>query len=441
MGKTYFILSVCILFALSSCSSDDNEGGTQKNLTIKGYKNKNLSLQIIEDGTPDFNSSDYKSSEVGKEEREFIDNMNEFSMDLFRSLAVSDLKNGNNTFISGYSVEQVLGMIANGAAGTSLSEILSAFGSGSVESLNAFNKILSNQLDENKGKSRLDIANAIWMQNSDNILRSFVSNVTNYYDADIYAHDFTSSDAGRIINRWCSDKTDGMIDQLFDDGSLPYSLLFTNALYFKSDWQYKFDKKLTAKDKFTNFDLSTSEVDMMRWKNPLYLNYANLEKMNVVSLPYKDNCRMAVALPDDEVDLSDCISAFNKENWEKILEGFDTNIKKYKFDVVFPKFDLSSDFYLVSSLMSQGIVSVFGDNADLSKLSQEKKSIGAVRQVTRLKIYEDGAEASAVTVAGDVSTNPNWGEKVEFRLDRPFLIAIYDTTTNAILFLGCINAL
>jgi serpin B len=287
----------------------------------------------------------------------------------------------------------------------------------------------------------MDIANAIWMQNSGNILRSFVSNVTNYYDADIYAHDFTSSDAGRTINRWCSDKTDGMIDRLFEDGSLPYSLLFTNALYFKSDWRNKFDKKLTVKDKFTNSDKSKSDVEMMRWKDLLYLNYANLENMNVVSIPYKGNFSMAVALPDEGVDISECISAFNSENWEKILEGFKTNTKEYKFDVVFPKFDISSDFYLIGSLMSQGIVSVFGDEADLSRISSDNKSIGVVRQVTRLKVNEDGAEAAAVTVGGDVSANPHWGEKVEFRLDRPFILAIYDNTTNAILFLGSINKL
>ena len=38
-------------------------------------------------------------------------------------------------------------------------------------------------------------------------------------------------------------------------------------------------------------------------------------------------------------------------------------------------------------------------------------------------------------------SNPTWGEQVEFRLDRPFFFVIYDTTTNAILFTGCVNNL
>ena len=437
---------ICILIAgislsFLSCNDADDVNGSNKNKAIKGYKNKKMALNIIEDGKEDFNTSDYKISSLDKNGRDLVNCMNVYSINTFRGLTQEAMYKNGNLFVSGYSIEQVLALLANATEGTARYEIMSALGyGGTVSDFNAGTLQLVHLLKSDQ-KRQLSMKNSIWMQNQGHIYRSYISNVTNYLDADIYAIDFSSSDAGNTINRWSSDNTNSMIDKLFDDGPLLVNLVFANATYFKSDWTYKFNKRQTRQEPFHNMDGTVSNVDMMRWDENQPLLYANMEKMNVVNLPYEGNTRMAVALPDEGIDINECLNSFTADTWNDILTQFHSSDKVYLFDVIFPKVDMSSTLNLTESLKSQGAGSFFAQEFDFARLSPEKHIIGEMMQKSRIIINEDGTEAAAVTYTGDIMSNPTWGEQVEFRLDRPFFFVIYDTTTNAILFTGCVNNL
>jgi serpin B len=87
-----------------------------------------------------------------------------------------------------------------------------------------------------------------------------------------------------------------------------------------------------------------------------------------------------------------------------------------------------------------GMKNAFTANAEFSKMTAEKVCIGRVLQKTYMDVNEKGTEAAAVTAVAMVAAAAAAPEPpVDFRVDRPFIVALVDEPTNQILFLGTIT--
>ena len=74
-------------------------------------------------------------------------------------------------------------------------------------------------------------------------------------------------------------------------------------------------------------------------------------------------------------------------------------------------------------------------DADFSGITGDRSLvIGSVEHEAWVKVNEEGVEAAAATGMGFDTAGV--GAEGEFRVDRPFLFLIRDTTTGSILFLG-----
>ncbi|HAH68649.1 MAG TPA: hypothetical protein DCL58_02590, partial [Synergistaceae bacterium] len=64
--------------------------------------------------------------------------------------------------------------------------------------------------------------------------------------------------------------------------------------------------------------------------------------------------------------------------------------------------------------------------------------IGAALHKTFIEVGEEGTEAAAATavIMTKTSMNPDTGDIIEFKADRPFIYIIRDNGTGAILFIG-----
>jgi serine protease inhibitor len=81
-----------------------------------------------------------------------------------------------------------------------------------------------------------------------------------------------------------------------------------------------------------------------------------------------------------------------------------------------------------------GLTRLFTIDADLTKMlkSQERVFVNKMLQKARIEVSEEGTQAAAVTGGGIApSSAPN-----TFLANRPFLYIIYETSTNAIFFMG-----
>jgi serpin B len=79
------------------------------------------------------------------------------------------------------------------------------------------------------------------------------------------------------------------------------------------------------------------------------------------------------------------------------------------------------------------------DFSGIARVEPDRLFIDFVKQDAFVDVNEEGTEAAAVTTVGiGVTSAP---QVVEFRVDRPFLFAIRERLTGALLFVGKVNTL
>lgn len=343
----------------------------------------------------------------------------------------------DNIIIAPLSAQFTLGMLANGAGGNTLDELNNALGISSLSEFNSLNKRLLKQLPQVDKKSCFKAANSLWLQNGFDVLPSYYSSVSDYYQAEAATLDLTSFDGINKINQWCSSKTDGVISQIVTE---PYnddiSLVLLNALYFKGEWSQPFDSSKTIEGDFYNADGSKSSVDKMCDKK--IVDYYENEKLKMIRLNYGNSAyRMTFILPNKNVILSDAIANIDKTDWDPWSKR-GRNLAKC--DLQLPKFKIEFFTELDSYLKSLGIKDIYEpQKVDLSSLSMTPVYVSGVCQKSKIEIDERGTVAASATIIGDSWVNLY--ENSEFFVDRPFIFVIDEQSTGVILFVGAVNKL
>ena len=101
-----------------------------------------------------------------------------------------------------------------------------------------------------------------------------------------------------------------------------------------------------------------------------------------------------------------------------------------------PKFGIETKAELATILAALGMPTAFGDGADFGGITTaERLAISNVIHQANIDVDEKGTEAAAATVVV-MRTTAMPSEPLTVRVDRPFLFALRDVPTGAILFLG-----
>ena len=114
----------------------------------------------------------------------------------------------------------------------------------------------------------------------------------------------------------------------------------------------------------------------------------------------------------------------------------------YDVALAMPRFGIDTRAGLKAVLSGLGMVDAFDvDAADFDGITSEDPSlhVGFVIHQANVDVNEVGTEAAAATAVGmDTGgcTGSEPSKVIELRLDRPFLFAIRDVETGAVLFLG-----
>ncbi|MFA5817620.1 MAG: serpin family protein [Bacteroidales bacterium] len=355
---------------------------------------------------------------------------NTFGLDLYNKLAAAAVPE-TNLMISPLSVSQALSMTYNGANGDTkiaMEEALRIAGYERDE-LNELNKTLVTALVAHDAKVVISVANSIWYRKEYTVLSDFITRNQTWYDAEIRPMDFTASDCKDVINSWVSDKTNKKITKIVDQINPESFMFLINAIYFKGAWTYEFDKKKTDQQPFYLEDGKEVQVDMMHQKMDLNM-FAN-DLFSSVELPYgKGNWRMFLFLPETGKAVADVEKSLTAENWNSWLTRYDT-ISEVQFSL--PKFTFSYEESLKDALSAMGMEIAFTDKADFTGILPEGGLlITGVKHKTFIEVNEEGTEAAAVTSVEIGITSV--GNFITF--NKPFLFAIAEKTTGAILFIG-----
>jgi serpin B len=363
---------------------------------------------------------------------------NSFAVDFFAALHERS-KDAENIVASPFSLSMALAMVWNGAGGETKREIQAALGLGSCPEaeVNAYFKKLHDALLKTDPSTTLAIANSIWTKAGFPVRQSFYDVNKTWYNAEAQALDFLAPSAVTTINKWCADNTNELIKEIISEISPETVMFLINAVYFNGTWSNKFDAKQTSKQPFTKEDGTTVTVDMMFQRHTV--GYHADEHLALTSLSYGNGAfSMLFALPNPSVTFDAMLAQLAQPDYfeQSVRAALEPHAEVKLF---IPKFKVEHAATLNETLQSMGMLRAFGSGADFSGISEVSLMISKVLQKAYIDVNEKGTEAAAVTVISIDATSAGPTETLTFRADRPFLFAIRENSTGAILFIGKIG--
>ena len=208
--------------------------------------------------------------------------------------------------LSPVSLLYALGMTANGAAGTTLSQLEKAMGM-DRDTLNDYLYTYRMSLPENTKKCKLSLANSLWVRDIFRVEDSFLDNCVSYYDAEVYRSAFDEA-MKNDLNHWVSNQTDGMIDKLLEQAPGERTMLYlVNAVCFDAKWKKPYEKDDIQKGVvFTAADGTRQTADLLWSQESLYLSDDNTTGF----MKYYDGGRYAFVglLPNEGVSIADYVA-------------------------------------------------------------------------------------------------------------------------------------
>ena len=358
---------------------------------------------------------------------------NRFAFSFFSNILQ---QNNGNVFFSPYSISNAFSMVYEGARGSTADEIQSVFHFIPDDTIRKnYVKAVNSELNSPNQQYKLDIANALWIQNDYRIVKNYADTLQQYYFANATNLDFKtkSEESRQTINNWVANKTNQKIIDLLPTGSInQYTrVVLTNAIYFKGNWTNQFAGYETRDENFTTSYQKTVKVPMMQ--TLASFKYFADDSLQVLKMPYQGgSLSMIVLLPKDN-DLKSLTSSLSVEK----LHYWNANLTTEQVLVYLPKFTLNTKYVLNDNLASLGMPSAFlPDVADFTGMTGNKDlSISAAVHQAFVKVDEKGTEAAAATGAVFQTTSMPLS-KYTFRVDHPFVFLIYDEQTDLILFMG-----
>ncbi len=404
----------------------------------------------------------------------------EFGLALYREMLAEpglDL-GGKNVVFSPTSIALALGMARAGARNETASQMDAVLNSSGWDELGAGLNALDQALASRNGTYRddeskahelaLKIANASFAQRGWSIEPAYLDAIAAAFGAGLKLVDYAADPeaARRTINAWVSQKTAKRIPELLMPPNVSSStrLYLVNAIYLKANWLREFPTDGTAPRSFARAGGSAVNVPTMELAGGQEVPFLRGDGWQATELRYQGPNRtqplaMTLIMPDDLASFESRLSAeqltqiasdLSRErkrlNEAVVYAGAeDCGTYPYSLDLLLPRFSIDTRAALGQALKTLGMPLAFDDSrADFSGIHAPVSAgdaivIKNVIHQANIDVDEKGTEAAAATAIGmDTGgcTGPLPGKSITLRLDHPFIFALRDIETGAILFMG-----
>lgn len=366
-----------------------------------------------------------------------VEGDNAFAIDLYGHLRGQD----GNLFFSPESISTALAMTYAGARGDTAAEMAKALHfSLPQDRLHPAMGALLTDLNAAHANYQLRVANALWGQQGDEFVDSFLKLTKKDYGAGFNPVDFkTSAEVARkTINDWVAQKTEDKIKDLIGPRVLDRStrLVLTNAVYFNGNWETQFDKSRTRDEDFHVTATQVVQAPLMHREGGL--NYFDGGSFQALEIPYKsEELSLIVLLPNDVgglAALEQSMTAASARDWLSKLKP------AHKVVLSLPRFKMTQQFGLSDALTAMGMRKAFDkDAADFTGIEARRGLfLSAVIHKAFVDVNEVGTEAAAATavVVGRAMAIQRPQPPIVFRADHPFVFLIRDNRSGGILFMG-----
>ena len=395
MRLNKLLLLGCLPFFFASCSEESSVVDPQEELGEKVY----IALSI-------------ENRAIKKKNHQFANQL----MPLVS-------KENENTLISPLNLLVSLGALSNGANEQTYNETAAVLGlqEHSMEALNHYHKtIMHGILNEEDPNVEHYAKNMMVMDQSFQYKRTFSEKILEYYYLSFpFGRSnlmYDSDRAKNAYNQFVGLETQGMITnlQLAIDAST--KAFVTNACCFKGKWASSFDQQNTVEASFTTESGTTQMVPMMHGTLK-DVSYTETDDYQFASLDFGNGSfNLALALPKEGKSVADIMSTVD---WDT------SNTDLYDVKLALPKFKLEKVVYLNDILQNIGIKEAFKENA-FSGVA-DGCHLTHMQQNLFFEIDESGVKEA---------TQPSGTPDISMSLNRPFLFAIRENSTNTLMFTG-----
>ncbi|KAE8766836.1 putative serpin-Z12 [Hordeum vulgare] len=354
---------------------------------------------------------------------------------------------GNNFVFSPLSIHAALAMVTAGARGDTRRELLRFLG---ASSLDALHRVPANELvGRLNDLAQTSFACGVWVDRRLALRREFAATSASRYAATAESVDFVlgPEQARQRVNAFVADATKQLIRDIIPLGSVDSltAVVLANALYFKGAWPEPFDV-FTAP--FHIPGGTTMRVPAMTTGRSQYI--ALYQGFRALKLPYKNNVlrqteafHMLILLPErGTLSLSDLYdkAASTPEFIRKHTPVDEVPVGQF----MVPKFKFTAEFEASSDMRKLGVTRAFsgGNFSGMVRGEDEhgRLSITKVYHKATIEVDEQGTVAAAATVilmdAASAFEEREPPHLVDFVADRPFMFAVVEEMTRAVLFLG-----
>lgn len=385
-----------------------------------------------------------KNIQLSAQENVVKDHANRFAFNIWQENLQSpeiEKRLNDNLVMSPYALFINLSTVANGARGESYEQVMDLLcndtSAEAIHMLNSYNRHMMNELKDADSSVTFAIEQMFAEDVATYPVRpEFVDLCSNYYNLSYFPFAYPEEADGldylqKIYVDWYNSfpfvtKITKPHDECINGG-------INTICYLSGTWTSEFSKENTKESTFTNREGTKKSVQMMNAEH-IMAQVASTQDATLCALPFGNGqYEMVFVLPDTGKDVWSCMTTEilnpSKEGWREQSMSL----------VSIPKFDISNLFepYLqhLDIIEVDSYTILF--HGDLSGMFEGKEHGMCPKQYTMLTVNESGAKAESVTMGYDNTWMSPVGSS--FVLNRPFLFLIRETSTGAILFMGCVN--
>ncbi|XP_015720870.1 alpha-1-antitrypsin-like [Coturnix japonica] len=358
----------------------------------------------------------------------------EFAFRFYKQVAK---EGGNkNIFFSPLSLSTAFAMLSLGARSNTLSQLHKCLTFNLTEmeeqEIHEGFQHLLQLLNDPYREIQLSMGNTLFIDERLKLQQKFLDDVKNFYHSEAVSMDFQNSEhAKKEINNYIKEKTHGKFVDLLKSLDKDAVMILTNYIYFKGYWENPFKSYNTRDDDFF-VDAEHSVKVQMMYKQKYY-NIHRDEKLScwVVEIPYKGNATAFFILPDEGSmsQVEDALLQDTVSNWS-------LSFKLRRINLYLPKFSISGSYDVKELFLKMGVTDMFSNNADFSGVAEDTLlKVSRAIHKAKLNVNENGTEAAAVTMVEIVPLSAMLNP-LEIKFNRPFVIMVFDKSTNTIIFMG-----
>lgn len=328
---------------------------------------------------------------------------------------IKEIDSNDNSLVSPLSFAYLLSMIQSGAKGSTLNELNIALDNYDLQPMENID-------------SKISMANSMWINNryKNDINSTFATALKINYHSEVLYDEFENANN---INKWVSEKTYNMINQLFPSdsvNSVDTIMTLVNAIGINFKWDEEFDCNKTIMGNFLDKNVYMMSSNEKYIESDYYTGFIkDYEKLS-------DNSQYEFIGLLPKKDIQDVINNLSNDVIKKSITESETHIQIPRFKY---EYNVSNVKDILESL---GIKDMFDkEKANFDGIAKDIY-VSSIVQKTYIDFMESGTKAAAASgTSFDIKSAV---EEKEVIFDKPFVYLIRKKGSNNIYFMGIVNS-